>query len=1456
MLRLFGNMQLVNLAGTPDQIEGLKVEANSRGGDFLIEEGNYLYARAIFMGYDLPNGNGDAIGSIYAGTFGPSFIGKHLDINHQLDPASMIGKIMATWHIQKPFSAGDGPLIIGRNMFGRDIEGRPRVFGFAPPVDADPMELQLEGIFRVDRNTHAGKITAEKLLAKEMDSVSQEASTEYCVCSVCAHKIAMPYDRACEHLVHGSLMLRSHKVPGYNEEVLAYKSHHNPVGTGLGVVTVPAYDKAKLNELTAQLKAGHLTVETFRKLVAEQELVWGRTSFVVQASRDLPLLAADAEKPVQTKKWDNSVPALTPGTPGTPAAPGTPGTPLASSLRQDLNALVPMEADGKAQLFHKLVSVAAAQARINREALSLTRHVAMAAVSEEMAADAALDGLAQRVCRVAEVQATLDLTRRALLAGIDYRQKAGAPEGMLLASAASSSIGAVATALRTGSTRAQMSAAKNRIDGFMPLVAELQTALYAEGKGLDKAAEVGAKFVAASDAYASFTEHFDRWRDAKFPGENDREQGVLAQKVMASFVAFKAAYEVFEGAQMALISPDHNVVANSIDKEFGLTGLSAAPKRLRMRAGTMDLVAAYQSTATEERSRAVVAAFSASTAEWLPGVEASAINSDLKFKNSMQASDVVNGLGMVVQAMGRRTFVGGLKSKAMSKLVVARQAMTTLVRAERVAATNRVLAKAWLKAFSINPSFDVEKSAPAILAQSGIKGLQIDAVKAIGTEVQHLGGPWPWTEAKPQSFGQFVASKTNEELADSIEMWAKRVVTATDEAKAVIDQNVNRLDAVLKDRVAAKGVVAKFFRQPVLAESHWTLFDADGNTVGRFTLAAAAKGKLDRHVEIGGKKVFLASWLQSDQYGRDIVTHAKLHGLTATLKQFDVKAGGGAGIIFDKFEFADGGKGVVQADGSVKWSVLPKLSKFNARGYMDGLDGVRGDLLDVVDVTVTGLDMSEGGFSAGDEVFVRSGGSLSSVWQGGWIRSEPKAGETINIEKGGLELYNDTKGFEAEAGTMTLSVTEDFVYFYQDVFNYPDFSDEDVREYANANSIELEDKLDWERARERMIEDHYEDAQMNWTASQQLKASRRFRAADGHYKSDEDISKEFEGAKVTETKVWPPKPSGAKGESFQWVMLELEFPDAAEHVGGGREGEGPHYVTEQATARLDGNGKVISVSVDNWYPEKVRDWVVEEVKKAVATGPNVDEQGHRPQARRRVAADFRTDQREVKDLEDDKLEDRAIRRSEAGRPAPKKGRDTDKVYHPKKERGMLPPAGLKADQLQRDAEAARKLRGMKAGKVYEPSTGAEHGAFVAFCSALADALDTPEFEDIASNFPMSGSELTYTLPAEMAAANVDIKEFVDALVPAAQEAIDSVDKQLAGKTTVQELADEFGDKVWSDIVLQAMGHGVALTDDPNVADKLKELGLGKVRPTVHLDNLGYDEAWQACNAYIQATTEG
>jgi hypothetical protein len=286
-LKIFGSMQVAKIASNREDLkefQGLTVKA---GGDPSHIQANdkKLYVRAIYMGYDLPNSNGDAVPRRWASTFGPSFIGTRVDQNHWTDPANIIGSTLTTWHREQDIilSAAAAKMqanrVIGRNSFGWDVEGRPEVFGF-PSAQDGMKELQIEGIFEVDRTSKLGDEIARKLIAGLLNSVSQEADTEFCLCPICAHKVATIYDAPCAHMIYGSIMAKTYKVPGYDVEILAHKVHHFPTGTGLGVVGVGAYDLARVHQLTAQLKQGTLTLEAAKKVLDEQVLIYGEGTII------------------------------------------------------------------------------------------------------------------------------------------------------------------------------------------------------------------------------------------------------------------------------------------------------------------------------------------------------------------------------------------------------------------------------------------------------------------------------------------------------------------------------------------------------------------------------------------------------------------------------------------------------------------------------------------------------------------------------------------------------------------------------------------------------------------------------------------------------------------------------------------------------------------------------------------------------------------------------------------------------------------------------------------------------------------------------------------------------------------------------------------------------------------------------------------------------------------------
>jgi hypothetical protein len=301
VLKITGSLNVIQLATEEPHLLKLKAAAEQAGSKFDIElSGNYLYGRSIFMGYDLANGNGDGVPSFYANPFGPSFIGKKVDYEHLEDEENRIGEIMATWHIVRdlpPLEASARPLI-GKHIFGYDASPDQNCFRMtASDADARHQQTLVEGIFRIDRRKPMGDIVAKRMIAKELGCVSQEALTAYALCPICSHKMRYPHDGVCGHLVRGSLMAKSYAVPGYKHEILAHKMHQDPVGDGLGIVKVPAFDIAQIAEITAGLKSGQMTLEAAYELIRLHEAMLGKeanSGMLVKARREFELAANDA----------------------------------------------------------------------------------------------------------------------------------------------------------------------------------------------------------------------------------------------------------------------------------------------------------------------------------------------------------------------------------------------------------------------------------------------------------------------------------------------------------------------------------------------------------------------------------------------------------------------------------------------------------------------------------------------------------------------------------------------------------------------------------------------------------------------------------------------------------------------------------------------------------------------------------------------------------------------------------------------------------------------------------------------------------------------------------------------------------------------------------------------------------------------------------------------------------
>ncbi len=1089
MLKLYGTAQIAQVAVGKDA-EKLKVLAaqhvSAEAADGILSTpGNQLFGQAVFLGYDLPNGNGDAVPSDYAGTFGPSFIGGHVDLEHRTNPENMLGRILATWHIERELKA-DGQRVIGRNVLGRDIEGRPVVFGKVSSSLETPREMQLVGIFSIDRSTPQGERVAQDMLAKKLKAVSQEANTKYCMCPVCTTKLEGVLDLPCEHIRPGSIMRASYKVAGYEDEILAYKVHHVPSGIGIGIVATPAYTPADVQELIARLRQGTLTAGHMRRLINENAYVHGVTPVLNAAMRDLRLVTKDIQIAASRTRTRTAVVADTalptgvqddePGD-GPKAAAGatevvswkidvhgvdhpqyfpgvgTSGTkfnvvetgvgqnqreaaedaleqlavgseqvinippaleaeinalPEGDAVREHLKATYPdkddafiddlmtdtelmcyvtisleTKADGSAaapvnvgakqglrandaedareryarlklgkkldgledealanaiqdfidsheeevdayvrqsaksavvaeihpwterpaaapvvapaeetekmiivflndfrpgegatpaELFSKLAQLAAAQGRINRQAVGLSREVAIANALEAGADDSLIHALAARVSTLAKTQSQFDIVRRDILSRAGIPQVDGKPSGMLLASDAVPVVEIIGQ-----TTQAQaLGGLKKLLDGFMPSVRAFQRA--AEDMKASGAEAVGLLLASSDRNYEDFTRAFDAWGSASFDIKSDKYAAVKA-----AYLAFSDDFKAF-AAEQALITPAGRELSDAVDTAFGLKGSSSMPRRLRLRDGSMDLVAAYASGPTDERSRAVVAAFSNSTAEWISPEETKIIQWMVNPSRPMDGA-AAQGIAASINAFGAiaGAVAEPIRVKLAAGITQANTWASEIAAADVIAARRRVYSRAWMAAFQADPGAGVSDLAPGIVhsaKEGGAKALAFCA--EIGKAIRESCGDMPWLAAG-KSWKSWLTSASEVEADAAVKAIAASRAKAGEAEAPHVAAIEAKLKAVVADRRAARGLTAKFFRHPVLGESHWTLFAFDGRVCGRVQLSQVAGSNLDRHVVIGSERVFLASHLQSQRYGMALVANCMQFGLRAFL---------------------------------------------------------------------------------------------------------------------------------------------------------------------------------------------------------------------------------------------------------------------------------------------------------------------------------------------------------------------------------------------------------------------------------------------------------------------------------------------------------------------------------------------------------------------------------------------
>lgn len=132
------------------------------------------------------------------------------------------------------------------------------------------------------------------------------------------------------------------------------------------------------------------------------------------------------------------------------------------------------------------------------------------------------------------------------------------------------------------------------------------------------------------------------------------------------------------------------------------------------------------------------------------------------------------------------------------------------------------------------------------------------------------------------------------------------------------------------------------------------------------------------------------------------------------------------------------------------------------------------------------------------------------------------------------------------------------------------------------------------------------------------------------------------------------------------------------------------------------------------------------------------------------------------------------------------------------------------------------------------------------CDGIAsDAENYPELSRV---FTRSQEDIMHTVPSALEDAGLDIQNYL--ATDKAKELLAAINKEWEGKLTVEELAEEFGDRVVSQIALQAQGYGVGIHDDSDIVEYLEAHGVEDF--DAHAYEAGYEQAMQAIDDYAKA----
>lgn len=171
------------------------------------------------------------------------------------------------------------------------------------------------------------------------------------------------------------------------------------------------------------------------------------------------------------------------------------------------------------------------------------------------------------------------------------------------------------------------------------------------------------------------------------------------------------------------------------------------------------------------------------------------------------------------------------------------------------------------------------------------------------------------------------------------------------------------------------------------------------------------------------------------------------------------------------------------------------------------------------------------------------------------------------------------------------------------------------------------------------------------------------------------------------------------------------------------------------------------------------------------------------------------------------------------------------------------------------------LRGesmLKKGGVLKEAVGSDVAKKIAevwLFGGVADRIDDSDDDAnvLSGKLRGYGRDVMDAVPSFMEDYDVSVEKYLGKLLPVAQEMVDRLNKQWAGKLTLEELEEEMGERVVTQFALGLLGHGVGMYDDMDVEKFMKERGVSK--PDFHAYEAEMTVSMDAADELLQAVKE-